>query len=114
MPRLNQPLSLRKCTLRSLARHFEVVCYGPRRRLGDLIEDGTYLTVPGPFVQWRKSFIVFSWSFMWGRYCCCPPILDVRRHDTQLERRLVVVLRKTQTTMHGVGGALASTTTKDP
>ena len=82
MPRLNQPLSLRKCSLKCLARHFEVVCYGPRRRLADLIEDGTYLTVPGPFVHWRKS--LFTVSLV---YYTCDDHLFRGRHCTQLEHR---------------------------
>ena len=56
MPRLNQPLSMRKWALQSLAANFQVVCYGttPTRRLRDLIEDGTYLDFQGPFTQWRE------------------------------------------------------------
>jgi hypothetical protein len=56
MPRLNQPLSMRKWALQSLATNFEVVCYGttPTHRLRDLIEDGTYLDFQGPFTQWRE------------------------------------------------------------
>lgn len=54
MPRLNQPLTMRKWALRTLAEQFEVICYGTSRRLGDLIEDGTYLDYQGPFGQWRK------------------------------------------------------------
>ncbi|XP_046442838.1 uncharacterized protein LOC124193184 [Daphnia pulex] len=59
MPRLNQPLSMRKCALQSLAQQFEVVCYGttPTHRLRDLIEDGTYLDFQGPFTQWPSDLL---------------------------------------------------------
>lgn len=63
MPRLIQPLSMKKWALQSLAEHFEVVCYGTSR-LGALIEDGSYLDIQGPFVQWRKSFILFLYLFL--------------------------------------------------
>ncbi|XP_057376371.1 uncharacterized protein LOC130697487 [Daphnia carinata] len=59
MPRLNQPLSMRKRALQSLAQHFPVVCYGttPTHTLADLIEDGSYLNIKGPFTQWPSDLL---------------------------------------------------------
>lgn len=46
MPRLMQPLTMRKCALQSVAEHLEIICYGCVGRGAEMrrmIQDDSYL-----------------------------------------------------------------------
>jgi hypothetical protein len=56
MPRLNQPPSLKRLSLQTLVKSFEVICYGCARGapINRLIESDLYSQFDGPFEHWRK------------------------------------------------------------
>ena len=66
MPRMKQPLSMKKLALQTVAQHIEMIAYGPAAKdaksLRQINETETYLTFSGPFPFWRECFSSFFFS----------------------------------------------------
>ena len=59
MPLRNQPNSLQKAVMVSIARNFDYICYKAKTReeMCAMIYDESYLQVAGPFQHLRESLI---------------------------------------------------------
>ena len=66
MPRLLQPLTMRKCALQSVAEHLEIICYGCVGRGAEMrrmIQDDSYLVSKQQQQQQQQR--------QTGCCCCC-------------------------------------------
>ena len=58
MVRVKQPVSMRRLAVEAVAVSIELIAYGPAAKnslsLRQINETETYLTLRGPFAQWRE------------------------------------------------------------
>ncbi|XP_064110912.1 uncharacterized protein LOC135218494 isoform X2 [Macrobrachium nipponense] len=59
MPRRNQPESLQKSAMVSIAKNFDFICYQAKTKeqMHQMIQDETYLDIEGPFVHMPSSIL---------------------------------------------------------